>query len=129
MKVMEVDNLAGSSFSRISGGERQRVTIARALAQQTGMIVMDEPTNHLDIHHQFKLMHLLRRLNATTVIALHDINLAGRFCDTLVLMSGGSCVACGAPSAVLSPNVLDEVYHVRTNIVRQPNGTVHVAIL
>ncbi|GAE77650.1 iron ABC transporter [Cutibacterium acnes JCM 18918] len=60
------------------------MTIARALAQQTGMIVMDEPTNHLDIHHQLKLMHLLRRLNATTVIALHDINLAGRFCDTLV---------------------------------------------
>ena len=128
MEVMEVENLEGCSFSRISGGERQRVTIARALAQQAGMIVMDEPTNHLDIHHQLKLMRLLRRLNATAVIALHDINLAGCFCDTLVLMSRGGCVACGVPSTVLTPDVLDDVYHVRTNAIRQPNGTVHVTI-
>ena len=127
-EVMEVENLEGCSFSRISGGERQRVTIARALAQQAGMIVMDEPTNHLDIHHQLKLMRLLRRLNATAVIALHDINLAGCFCDTLVLMSRGRCVACGVPSTVLTPDVLDDVYHVRTNAIRQPNGTVHVTI-
>ena len=129
MELMEVGDLATSTFSRISGGERQRVTIARALAQQTGLLIMDEPTNHLDIHHQLKVVELSRRLRSTVVVALHDISLAARFCDTLVLMSKGKCVAAGAPSAVLSPGILDDVYKVYTHLGRHPSGAVQVTVL
>lgn len=73
----------------LSGGERQRVHIARALAQSPSEILLDEPTNHLDIHHQMQLMQLISELPVTSIVAIHDLNHAAMFCDSLIVMQQG----------------------------------------
>lgn len=103
-------------FLSLSGGEKQRVLVARALAQQAPFLVLDEPTNHLDIRHQLELLELIRRLRTTTLAALHDLNLAARYCDRLVMLSGGSVVAVGSPAEVLTPERIAAVYRVRATV-------------
>lgn len=93
-------------WKTLSGGERQRAHIARALAQQPWCILLDEPTNHLDIRHQLDLMGLLASTDQTILVALHDLSLAARHCDCLVLMSGGTLIAEGPPDEVLAPERL-----------------------
>lgn len=105
--------LAERAFATLSGGERQRVLIARALAQQADHLLLDEPTNHLDIHYQHELLSLLTELAATTVIVLHDLNLAARYCDRIVLLDSGRVVAAGGVDDVLTPRLLEPVYGVR----------------
>ncbi|MBK0421729.1 ABC transporter ATP-binding protein [Leucobacter sp. CSA2] len=100
----------------LSGGERQRAQLARALAQQPTEILLDEPTNHLDIRHQLELLELLRTLGVTCVIALHDLNLAARYCDRLLLLDGGRVVTSGTPAEVLTPARIREVYRVEASI-------------
>ncbi|WP_344748464.1 ABC transporter ATP-binding protein [Streptosporangium vulgare] len=87
----------GRRWSTLSGGERRRVGIARALAQRPTELLLDEPTNHLDIHHQLDLLRMLSRAPATVVAALHDLNLAARYCDHLLLLEAGRLVASGPP--------------------------------
>ena len=116
----------------LSGGERQRAQLARALAQQPTEILLDEPTNHLDIRHQLELLELLRSLGITCVIALHDLNLAARYCDRLVLLDGGRVVSAGMPEAVLTRRRLREVYGVDALLERDasvPFGSVRVNFL
>jgi iron complex transport system ATP-binding protein len=103
---------AGESWHRLSGGERQRVHIARALAQRPRELLLDEPTNHLDIRHQLDLLRLVAELPVTTVVALHDLNLAAMFCDSLLILKGGKAVAAGTPAEVLTPALIAEVYEV-----------------
>ncbi|WP_369138689.1 ABC transporter ATP-binding protein [Modestobacter versicolor] len=100
----------------LSGGERQRVHIARALAQEPRELLLDEPTNHLDIRHQLELLSLVQRLPVTSVIALHDLNLAATFCDSIVVLAGGRAVAGGAPAEVLTAQLIGEVYGVRARV-------------
>ena len=90
--------MAHRRFSTLSGGERKRTLIARALAQEPQALVLDEPVNHLDIRHQLELMTLIRGLSATVVVALHDFDLAARFCDRLAVLSAGRLVAQGTPT-------------------------------
>jgi iron complex transport system ATP-binding protein len=105
--------LADRPFAALSGGERQRVLIARALAQQADHLLLDEPTNHLDIRYQHELLSFLGELTVTTVIVLHDLNLAARYCDSAVLLNRGRVAAAGAVGKVLTPEVLEPVYGVR----------------
>jgi iron complex transport system ATP-binding protein len=116
-------HLADRDVGELSGGERQRVLIARALAQQTTHLLMDEPTNHLDIHFQHEILQLVRRLELTTIIVLHDLNLAARYCDRLVLLDRGAVVAAGSVDEVLDPAVLEPVYGIRIDAVRASDGT------
>ncbi|QLY27903.1 ABC transporter ATP-binding protein [Nocardia huaxiensis] len=106
-------HLADRPFAALSGGERQRVLIARALAQQAAHLLLDEPTNHLDIHYQHELLSLVRGLDVTTLVVLHDLNLAARYCDSLILLDGGRIAAAGSVAEVLTPEVLEPVYRVR----------------
>lgn len=110
-----VAHLAERVLTDLSGGERQRVLIARALAQGSPHLLLDEPTNHLDIRFQHEVLDLVAALPTTTVVVLHDLNLAARYCDELVLLDRGRIAATGAPEQVLRPEVLEPVYgiHVR----------------
>lgn len=109
----------------LSGGERQRVQIARALAQDPDHLLLDEPTNHLDIAHQLEILALVRRLDMTTIVALHDLNLAAMFCDHIVVLSGGIVVATGIPAEVLTEDLIEMVYGVRCRVTVE-DGLPHV---
>jgi len=104
----------------LSGGERQRVHIARALAQMPSEILLDEPTNHLDIHHQLQLMKLISELPVTSIVAIHDLNHALMFCDSLIVMQHGAVVASGTPQAILTEDLLWEVFRVKAKITPSP---------
>ncbi|MFD5749334.1 ABC transporter ATP-binding protein [Streptomyces sp. NPDC127033] len=114
---------AGQSWHTLSGGERQRVQIARALAQDPRELLLDEPTNHLDIQHQLDLLHLVVTLPVTTVIALHDLNLAAMYCDEVVVLRAGRVVAGGPPGDVITAELIADVYGVRASVTRDDGGT------
>lgn len=106
----------GQPWQTLSGGERQRVHIARALAQEPQVMFLDEPTNHLDIHHQIEILRMVRALDLTSIIALHDLNLAAMFCDRIVVLESGEIRACGTPAEVLTPALLRDVFRVSAEI-------------
>lgn len=116
-----VAGLAARLFHSLSGGEQQRVQIARALAQQPQLLLLDEPTSHLDIQAQILVLETLRRRAAagcTVVLAMHDLNLAARYCDHLVVLASGRTVRQGRPAEVLDSAMLLEVYGVHASVVR-----------
>ncbi|MFD4668591.1 ABC transporter ATP-binding protein [Lentzea sp. NPDC058450] len=100
----------------LSGGERQRVLLARALAQQPRLLVLDEPTNHLDLRHQLDLLELVRDLNVTVVAALHSLDLAATYADTVAVLQDGRLVAHGRPLDVLTPETIGEVFGVDATV-------------
>ncbi len=108
------------SFSTLSGGEKQRVIIARALAQQTSFLILDEPTNHLDIHHQLQMLDIVRSLHVTVLAALHDLNLAAAYCDSIYVVKDGNIVANGAPEEVITKSMLKEVFQVECTVTTHP---------
>src|SRR5690606_1928739 len=109
-------------FADLSGGEKQRVLIARALAQDADHLLLDEPTNHLDIRYQHEVLGLLRGLATTTVVVLHDLNLAARYCDDVVLLSEGEVAGAGTVDDVLDPRLLTDVYGIGVRRVDDADG-------
>nr|WP_053073456.1 ABC transporter ATP-binding protein [Chromobacterium violaceum] len=109
-------------FATLSGGEKQRALLARALAQKPELLILDEPTNHLDLRHQLSLLRLVRRLGIAAVATLHDLNLAAAFCHRLYALKAGRVVASGAPETVLTPALLAEVFGVRALVDRHPQA-------
>ncbi|KPA92604.1 MULTISPECIES: ABC transporter ATP-binding protein [Pseudomonas] len=110
------------AFATLSGGEKQRVILARALAQQPQLLILDEPTNHLDPRYQLELLTLVRRLNIGTLASIHDLNLAAAFCDRLYVLDQGRIVASGTPQAVLNADLLREVFGVEALVDNHPLG-------
>ena len=108
----------------LSGGEQQRVLIARALAQSTPVMLLDEPTAHLDLRHQDILLKLVRDLafvdNLAVMITLHDLNLVARFADRVALLSDGRVRKIGTPAEILTPDELAEVYGIRIHVIPHP---------
>ena len=116
-------------LATLSGGERQRVRLARALAQEPRVLVLDEPTTHLDIRHEMATFELLRALRAegtTIVLATHNLNLAARYADTLILLHHGRVIARGLPGAVLTAARVSDVYEWPVSIVTHAGGTPQV---
>ncbi|MBB3725200.1 ABC transporter ATP-binding protein [Nonomuraea dietziae] len=127
LERLELTELRSREWKTLSGGERQRAHIARALAQQPWCILLDEPTNHLDIKHQLALMDLLATTDQTILVALHDLSLAARYCDRLVLMSGGTVIADGTPGEVLTAERLRNVFDVEAHITSDPLGNLTIS--
>lgn len=114
------------SFSTLSGGEQQRVILARALAQKTSCLVLDEPTNHLDIKYQLQLMDIVRSLNLTVVSAIHDLNIAAMYCNKIFVVKDGKIVAFGTPEEVLTKEFIKEVYEVDVELLKDQDGLLHI---
>jgi iron complex transport system ATP-binding protein len=133
MARTEVREFADRAVTEISGGERQRVLIARALAQETPLILLDEPTASLDINHQVRTLELVRSLvgeGKTAVAAIHDLNLAAHYCDRLVLLSDREVLAAAAPEQVLTESRLREAFGANAVVSRHPvTGSVYVTAL
>lgn len=135
MADSDVSGIAERSFATLSGGERQRTHVARALAQDADFIVLDEPTNHLDLPHQHRLLRLLRHFaheehhGAGVVLALHDLALAARYCDRIIVLDSGSLVAAGTPAEVLTRQLLAEVFQIDGELVTSPRGVVMLECL
>lgn len=121
-------SFARRSFNALSGGEKQRVLIARSLAQQADTYILDEPTNHLDIHYQWNLMELIRSLDATVLGVFHEMNLAAYYCDELLVLDKGKIITCGSPITVLTEELLSRVFGVCSEIIRLSNGRPHIII-
>jgi iron complex transport system ATP-binding protein len=117
---------ADREFSTLSGGEQQRVILARALAQQTECLILDEPTNHLDITYQLSLLKILKQQNMTICAAMHDLNLAAMFCDEIYIMKDGKIQAYGTPKEVLTAEMIAKVYEVDAEVAEDKNGVLHV---
>ncbi len=133
MGLTETEHLADRTLDTLSGGERQRVFVSRALAQRPRVLLLDEPTANLDVLHQLKVLDLVRRLvddGLTAVAAIHDLNMAARYCDRLVLLSGGRVLAEGPPEVVLSSRTLESAFGVRSAVYRDPiTGSLAISLI
>ncbi|MEW8993797.1 ABC transporter ATP-binding protein [Clostridium sp.] len=108
------------SFLTLSGGEQQRIILARALAQQTDCLILDEPTNHLDIKYQLQLMGIVKNLNVEIIAAIHDLNIAAMYCDKLYVLKEGNIVAYGTPKEILTSKLIRDVYGVDSMVIENP---------
>ena len=120
METTMTSDFSERFFNEISEGEKQRVMIASALAQNPELMLLDEPTSALDLKYQIEIMNILKDLNAnhkmTLVVAIHDLNLASRFCNRIILINDGKVVSDGAPLQVLKKDILEEVYGVKLDL-------------
>lgn len=123
LERVQIAHLADRSVSSVSGGERQRVLLARALAQDAPALVLDEPTASLDIHHQVRTLELVRDLvdeGATVLAAIHDLDLAARFCDAIIVLSDGHVIADGSPESVLTESIIEQAFGGNPRIYENP---------
>jgi iron complex transport system ATP-binding protein len=122
-----VEEFRKRPINSLSSGERQRVVLARALAQQPKILLLDEPTSHLDLHHQYAIMELLKKLNSegtSIIIVNHDLNLASLYCQRLILIHKGAVYSEGSPESLLNENTLKSVYKTEVKIVKHPDRKV-----
>lgn len=115
-----LSELSQQPFEQLSGGEKQRALIARAIVQSPQLLVMDEPTNHLDVKYQIEVLQLARSLGITVLASIHDLNLASAFCDQLVVLNHGQVVSEGSPAQVLKQTLLQQVFGIDAAIDRHP---------
>jgi len=123
MERVDISHLAGRAMRTLSSGEQQRVQLARAIAQQTPVILLDEPTSALDVGHQEMVMKVLRKLaddGAAIIAVLHDLNLAAAHADRVLLLDEGRCVAFGSPQEVLTSEQLSDAYREPMQVIDHP---------
>ena len=118
---LDIEPLLNRYFDTLSGGEKQRTMIARALLQQPDILILDEPTNHLDIKQQIALLTFLQTTEITVIYSIHDLSLALQFCDTLAIMDAGQLLAQGSPEWVLTQERLKTVFGVDAIVTRHPS--------
>ncbi|MDE2903654.1 MAG: ABC transporter ATP-binding protein [Chloroflexota bacterium] len=133
MELTETEEFAERTLDTLSGGERQRVFVSRALAQQPRVLLLDEPTANLDVLHKLRVLDLVRQLvdeGLTAVAAIHDLGMAARYCDRLVLLSEGRVLADGTPEEVLAPVIIEAAFGVRSAVYPDPvTGSLVVSLI
>lgn len=129
LQLLGIENLAMRNFNEISGGQQQKVIIARALAQEAEVLLFDEPTSNLDIKHQLQVMELVSNLvgcmDISLIVSVHDLNLAARYADRIVMLKEGRIVTAGKPAAVLTVDNIKLVYDVNVE-VKKENGRPYI---
>ncbi|QPJ65623.1 MAG: ABC transporter ATP-binding protein [Candidatus Nitrohelix vancouverensis] len=131
MQTTQTLKFAERNYNEISGGEKQRVLLASAIAQEPELMALDEPTSALDIKYQVQILEILKRLNKeqnmTLILALHDLHLASKYCDRLILLDQGVVARDGTPEQVLEAEILEKVYDVPVKLYRDPQGGILVS--
>ena len=117
IKKVGMEKSINRSFSSLSGGEKQRVILARALTQEPQILILDEPTNHLDIKYQIEILSLVKNLDICVVAALHDLALAAQFCDEIYLIKNGALISSGKPRDIITAEMVKEIYEIDCDIV------------
>ncbi len=121
---MDLDRYIHQSFTSLSGGEKQRVIFARALAQQPQFLVLDEPSNHLDIKYQLKVFSIIKALKISSIAAIHDMSLASTYCDIIYVIKDGEIVASGKPREVITSELIRKVYDVDAEIIKRGGNVI-----
>ena len=116
LKEVGMEGYEERSFLSLSGGEKQRTLVARALVQKAPLIILDEPTNHLDIGFQYQIMSILKKQGLTVFSSVHDLNVASCYCDKIVLMKSGHIVAVGTPEEMFTPEMINKLFGVNTQV-------------
>tara|TARA_B100000315_G_C14563833_1_gene581906 strand:- start:1079 stop:1870 length:792 start_codon:yes stop_codon:yes gene_type:complete len=131
MERTQILQFAQRGFNEISGGEKQRVVIAGAITQEPEVMILDEPTSALDIKYQIQILNILQQLNkdeqVTVVLAMHDLHLASKFCDRLVLLDQGKIFQDGRPEDVLKKENIEEVYGVKVHLIKDHDGDIMIS--
>lgn len=130
LERVDLTEYANRSYLTLSGGEKQRVILARAIAQEPKFLVLDEPTNHLDIKYQIQILTVVKSLNIGVLAALHDLPMAAVYCDVLYVIKDGSIIASGSPKDVLSKELIRQVYEIDCELYTNPiTGDLAIAYL
>lgn len=116
LKKVGMESYSKRKFSTLSGGEKQRIILARALAQQPKILILDEPTNHLDIKYQLQVLSIVKQLDICVVAALHDLSLASMFCDTIYMLKDGRVMGQGKPEDVITTEMIRDIYDVSASV-------------
>lgn len=126
LEKVGMTSFKGRNFSTLSGGEQQRIILARALAQKTQCVILDEPTNHLDIKYQLQLLDIVKSLDITVISAIHDLNIAAMYCDYLYAMKDGEVMVEGEPKEVLTPKMIKNLYEVDADVLEDKFGRLNI---
>lgn len=126
LEQVNMKDFADRNFSSLSGGEKQRIILARALVQDTDCLILDEPTNHLDIKHQLHFMSLAKDLKITVISAIHDLNIAAMYCDKIYALKEGQIIASGSVDEVITEEVIKTLYDVEAKIIYDEEKKPHV---
>lgn len=126
LRTVGMEAFRNRTYSTLSGGEQQRIMLARALAQKTPCLILDEPTNHLDIKYQLELLDIVKSLGLTVIAAIHDLNIAAMYCDRIYVLKDGRVRAEGPPAALLTEELIRDVYEVEAEVLRQDDGRVSI---
>ena len=123
-----MSSFADRVFNSLSGGEKQRVLIARSLTQMADIYILDEPTNHLDVYYQWSLMQTIKNQNATVLGVFHELGLACSFCDYIYVMNNGSIHTYGKPKDIITKELLKEIFKIDADVIVQDNKAIKILI-
>jgi iron complex transport system ATP-binding protein len=120
IEKMDLQSLKNQPFEQLSGGEKQRVMLARAQVQNPQLLIMDEPTNHLDVHYQIEVLNTVKKMDISVLASIHDLNLAAAFCDYLLVIDKGKIVDQGLPKDVLTEHMISKVFKTCVSVDQHP---------